>query len=91
MKSPFVTNFSMFYFHKFQVVYFTATFPFIVLFILFIRGVTLEGAGKRVLFYLKPDFSRLADPQVTNKPAWQARAKGRFLAGTRKGSGSEEA
>ena len=38
-----------------------------------------------------PDFSRLADPQVTNKPAWQARAKGRFLAGTRKGSGSEEA
>jgi len=47
-----------------KVVYFTATFPFIVLFVLLIRGLTLEGAGKGVLFYLKPDFSRLADPQV---------------------------
>lgn len=47
-----------------QVVYFTATFPFIVLFILLIRGLTLTGAGDGILFYLKPDFSRLADPQV---------------------------
>jgi len=47
-----------------KVVYFTATFPFIVLFILLIRGLTLTGAGDGILFYLKPDFSRLADPQV---------------------------
>jgi len=47
-----------------QVVYFTATFPLIVLFTLLIRGLTLEGAGDGILFYLKPDFSRLADPQV---------------------------
>ena len=25
----------------------------------------MKGAGEGVLFYLKPDFSRLADPQVT--------------------------
>ena len=48
----------------FQVVYFTAVFPYLVLFILLIRGATLEGAGDGVLFYLKPDFSRLTDPKV---------------------------
>jgi len=48
----------------FQVVYFTALFPYLVLFIFLIRGATLEGAGDGILFYLKPDFSRLKDPQV---------------------------
>jgi SNF family Na+-dependent transporter len=46
-------------------VYFTATFPFIVLFILLIRGATLTGSIDGVIFYLKPDFEKLADPQVT--------------------------
>lgn len=49
---------------SFQVVYFTATFPYLVLFILLIRGATLEGAGEGVIFYLKPDFSKLKNPQV---------------------------
>ena len=51
-------------FSSFQVVYFTATFPYLVLFILLIRGATLEGAGEGVIFYLKPDFSKLKNPQV---------------------------
>ncbi|XP_022102535.1 sodium- and chloride-dependent creatine transporter 1-like [Acanthaster planci] len=47
-----------------KVVYFTATFPYVVLTIMLIRGVTLPGAGTGLLFYLQPDISRLRDPQV---------------------------
>ena len=56
-------------FLAFQVVYFTALFPYLVLFIFLIRGATLEGAGDGILFYLKPDFSRLKDPKV-RVPVW---------------------
>ncbi|XP_060572147.1 sodium- and chloride-dependent taurine transporter-like [Ruditapes philippinarum] len=47
-----------------KVMYFTATSPYILMFILLIRGVTLEGASDGLKFYLVPDFSRLQDPQV---------------------------
>lgn len=54
-----------------KVVYFTATFPYLVLFILLIRGATLEGAGEGVIFYLKPKWSRLTDPKVWVQAAGQ--------------------
>uniref|UniRef100_A0A7N9AQV7 Transporter n=1 Tax=Mastacembelus armatus TaxID=205130 RepID=A0A7N9AQV7_9TELE len=47
-----------------KVVYFTATFPYVMLVVLLVRGVTLPGALNGIKFYLYPDPSRLTDPQV---------------------------
>uniref|UniRef100_A0A1A7XHT0 Transporter n=1 Tax=Iconisemion striatum TaxID=60296 RepID=A0A1A7XHT0_9TELE len=47
-----------------KVVYFTATFPYVMLAVLLVRGLTLPGAMDGIKFYLYPDPSRLADPQV---------------------------
>uniref|UniRef100_A0AAR2J0V7 Transporter n=1 Tax=Pygocentrus nattereri TaxID=42514 RepID=A0AAR2J0V7_PYGNA len=47
-----------------KVVYFTATFPYVMLLVLLVRGLTLPGAVDGILFYLYPDPTRLTDPQV---------------------------
>uniref|UniRef100_A0A665TIF8 Transporter n=1 Tax=Echeneis naucrates TaxID=173247 RepID=A0A665TIF8_ECHNA len=47
-----------------KVVYITATFPFVMLIVLLIRGVTLPGASAGIKFYLYPDLARLKDPEV---------------------------
>lgn len=54
-----------------KAVYFTATFPYIVLTIFFGRGVSLEGAGAGIAHMLKPQFSKLANPQVWLEAATQ--------------------
>ncbi|KAM9820365.1 sodium- and chloride-dependent GABA transporter 2-like [Neosynchiropus ocellatus] len=47
-----------------KVVYLTATFPYIMLFVLLVRGATLPGAAEGIVYYLKPNVTRLADPHV---------------------------
>ncbi|XP_015246003.1 PREDICTED: sodium- and chloride-dependent GABA transporter 2-like isoform X2 [Cyprinodon variegatus] len=47
-----------------KVVYLTATFPYVMLFVLLVRGATLPGATQGIVYYLKPNITRLADPQV---------------------------
>uniref|UniRef100_A0A674GYH6 Transporter n=1 Tax=Taeniopygia guttata TaxID=59729 RepID=A0A674GYH6_TAEGU len=47
-----------------KVVWVTATFPYIILFILLVRGATLPGAWRGVLYYLKPDWQKLLATEV---------------------------
>uniref|UniRef100_A0A3B4WWF8 Transporter n=1 Tax=Seriola lalandi dorsalis TaxID=1841481 RepID=A0A3B4WWF8_SERLL len=47
-----------------KVAYFTATFPYVMLLILLIRGLTLPGAWEGIYFYLYPDMTRLANLEV---------------------------
>uniref|UniRef100_A0A914ZDX0 Transporter n=1 Tax=Panagrolaimus superbus TaxID=310955 RepID=A0A914ZDX0_9BILA len=47
-----------------KIVYLTASFPYIMLVCLLIRGLTLPGASLGLEFYLKPDFSKLLHSKV---------------------------
>ena len=54
-----------------RVVYFTATFPYVILVILLIRAVTLDGAYDGIKFYMVPDWTRLSDIKVWEGAAVQ--------------------
>ncbi len=47
-----------------QVMYVTATSPYVLMFILLIRGVTLPGAGEGIKYYLNPDWTKMREMQV---------------------------
>uniref|UniRef100_A0A3Q3VW68 Transporter n=1 Tax=Mola mola TaxID=94237 RepID=A0A3Q3VW68_MOLML len=56
-----------------KVVYFTATFPYVVILILLIRGLTLEGARDGIEFYIgsKSNLTKLMEPKVWKDAATQ--------------------
>ncbi|XP_045710470.1 sodium-dependent serotonin transporter-like [Phyllostomus hastatus] len=47
-----------------KVVWVTATCPYIILLVLLVRGATLPGAWRGVLFYLKPNWQKLLETKV---------------------------
>ncbi|XP_068083470.1 sodium- and chloride-dependent glycine transporter 1-like [Anabrus simplex] len=47
-----------------KVVYFTAPFPYVILFIFLVRGVTLPGSTEGVLFFIYPDWKQLLNIKV---------------------------
>lgn len=57
-----------------QVVYFAATFPYVILFTLLITGLCQEGAWSGVAYFLMPTWNKLLDIQV-----WQAAAGQMFF------------
>uniref|UniRef100_A0A7N6B8Z0 Transporter n=1 Tax=Anabas testudineus TaxID=64144 RepID=A0A7N6B8Z0_ANATE len=54
-----------------KVVYFTATFPYVVLFIYLIRGVSLHGAINGVKYMFTPKMEQLANPTTWINAATQ--------------------
>lgn len=51
--------------------YVTSTFPYAILIILLIRGVTLEGSMEGIKYYVLPDWKRLASAKVWGDAAVQ--------------------
>ena len=54
-----------------KVVYFTATFPYLILLILLIKAATLPGAYEGIKFYMVPDWHKLSDIKVWEGAAVQ--------------------
>lgn len=45
--------------------YFLALFPYVIMITLLIRAVTLEGAGNGILYFITPEWDKLASADVS--------------------------
>nr|CAB3266320.1 sodium- and chloride-dependent glycine transporter 2 [Phallusia mammillata] len=54
-----------------KAVYFTATFPYIVLSILLVRGLTLDGASEGIRYFFEPKWEKLLTAKVWKDAATQ--------------------
>lgn len=54
-----------------KVAYVTALFPYVILSVLLVRGITLPGAEQGIKFYLYPNFEKLMEIQVWADAAMQ--------------------
>lgn len=48
-----------------KVVWFTALFPYAVLLILLVRGITLPGSAEGIKYYLNPNFTAITKAEVS--------------------------
>ncbi|XP_046542281.1 sodium- and chloride-dependent glycine transporter 2-like [Haliotis rubra] len=54
-----------------KIVYFTATFPYVIMLVLLVRGLTLPGYEKGIAFYMTPQVHRLTEAKVWGDAATQ--------------------
>lgn len=54
-----------------KIIWFSACFPYLILFILFVRGITLEGATYGLHYLFTPDWNKLSESRVWVKAATQ--------------------
>ncbi|XP_046542280.1 sodium- and chloride-dependent glycine transporter 2-like [Haliotis rubra] len=54
-----------------KAVYFTATFPYVIMLVLLVRGLTLPGYEKGIAFYMTPKVHRLTEANVWGDAATQ--------------------
>lgn len=78
---------------RLQVVWITATLPYLVLFVLLVHGITLPGASNGINAYLHIDFYRLREATVSDEgPRTRGSGLGRGLGvGSRRPPGPRSA
>lgn len=47
--------------------YFLAIFPYVIMLVLLIRAVTLPGSIDGIIYFIKPDWSKILDPKVSSR------------------------